>query len=304
LIYNKLVSKIVNVFDSSMRGDYGAYRLEKELHIPPRMHAFFMSLKKTIEEDMTDFLSPDYSKIVTEHDEENLGCGLPNFLSDPVFRTLFLAEFDEVIPGAVQVLLRDVRDFMQKVLFRFVEDVMAEFPRLLSTVRADVQAIVQRAHNEAACLLHAILESERSCALTLDESGYERLLMEMHHIAEGKQGSPATGIWLGDLIGIEKSKVQGISKMIKEQPRVFNMQTSLAAYSKLVCRQLYDRIAKLCKLIFETRLLEQMHESMRGKDIDFIRVNMQQDQKLVFERKQVENSIRRLESCLMTIEAL
>jgi hypothetical protein len=31
---------------------------------------------------------------------------------------------------------------------------------------------------------------------------------------------------------------------------------------------------------------------------------MQQDQKLVFERKQVENSIRRLESCLMTIEAL
>jgi len=240
-----------------------------------------------------------------EHDSENVGCGLPNFLSDPVFRTLFLVDFDNVVPGAVEILLHDVQGFMLKVLFTFLDDGMADFPRLVSCARADVQRIVQKIHKNTADVLHAILESERASVLTLDESGYERLLKEMQDVAgQGGPEQDTSEIWLFAAVGIKRAEVAQIGHVLRDNPRIFHMQTSLAAYSKLVYRQLYDRIAKLCKLTFQTYLRKEIYETLLSKDIDFIRTNMQQDPKLVRERQHLEASIKRLEACLVKIDAL
>ncbi len=144
LTYSKLVNKVMHVLDSTVRGEYLIYRGDKDMHIPPRMYEFFITFKETIEQDTQDFLSPGYTKVVEEQDAENHGIRLPNFLSDPVFRTLFSAEFERVAPRAVEDLLSNVRDYMLQVLSRFVTDGMVEFQRLAITVQGDVQRIVTR----------------------------------------------------------------------------------------------------------------------------------------------------------------
>ena len=310
LTYSKLVNKVMHVLDSTVRGEYLIYRGDKDMHIPPRMYEFFITFKETIEQDTQDFLSPGYTKVVEEQDAENHGIGLPNFLSDPVFRTLFSAEFERVVPRAVEYLLSNVRDYMLKVLSRFVTDGMVEFPRLAITVQGDVQRIVTEAHAAATKLLDAVLQSEINCVLTLDESGYERLLDEMREVAVKPLALPQeTSTWgLGSrfetLLGIKKAKIAAIKNVQTNSPRIFHMQISLAAYSTLLHRQILDRVAKLCKLFFEVQLQQQVRDSLSGKGIDFIQSHMLQDPKIAQERRHVENSIKRLETCLQALESL
>ena len=49
--------------------------------------------------------------------------------------------------------------------------------------------------------------------------------------------------------------------------------TTLSSSSKLVYGQLYDCIAKLCKLAFQTYLRKEIYETLLNKDIDFIGTN-------------------------------
>jgi len=306
LIYNKLINKFVTTVENCLRGEYGIYRQEKNLHIPPRMYEFLMAFRKTTEENYQDFLSPEYTTIIEERDAENQGVGLPNFLSDPVFRALFVAEFEKVMPRAVQQLLQDVRDYMLSVLTRFVGDSMVDFPRLVSSVQADVQRIVHSAHENARGLLDAVLESEIACVLTLDEPGYEKLLNEMREFAEDDNSikDQIKNMFHCSVFGIGSDQILAIRTTMKDKPRVFHMQTSLAAYSTMMRRQILDRVAKLSKLCFEVHLQAQVRESLMMKEIEFIRSHMLQDPKLALERKYIENSIRRLEACLSALETL
>ena len=72
-------------------------------------------------------------------------------------------------------LLQDVRDYMLKVLTRFVQEKLTDYPRLLSNVQGDLQQLVNERHETAAKLLDVVLESESSCILTMDEVTYSKL---------------------------------------------------------------------------------------------------------------------------------
>jgi hypothetical protein len=48
----------------------------------------------------------------------------------------------------------------------------------------------------------------------------------------------------------------------------------------------------------------QVRDSLSGKGIDFIQSHMLQDPKIAQERRHVENSIKRLETCLQALESL
>ena len=144
MVYTKLVDKLVNNLACSLRGDYGAYLHDNEMHIPPRMYAFFSAFMQTIEKETTDFLSPEITKVIEELDSESRGVVLPTLPSDPDFRPLFVAEFEKVVPRAVERLLLHVRDYMLKVLTRFVRDSMTDYPRLVSNVEGDLQRLCTR----------------------------------------------------------------------------------------------------------------------------------------------------------------
>lgn len=308
MVYAKLVDKLVDNLTCSLRGDYGAYLHEKEMHIPPRMYAFFSAFMQTIEKDTTDFLSPEITEIIEELDSETRGVVLPNFLSDPVFRTLFVAEFEKVVPKAVERLLHDVRDYMLKVLTRFVRESMADYPRLVSNVELDLLRLVQERHEAAEKFVDALLESESSCILTMDEVTYGKLVNAITDIV-GKDDAPEDMLfWFVDLFGTgstKANKIQSIRNVMTARPRIFNMQISLAAYSTLVHRQIVDRVTKNCKLLFEVKLPKHLREFLLNKgEMDFIRDVMQQDPKLVHERKHLDSSIERLKSCLATLAML
>jgi len=301
--YNKLVTKLATVLDNCVRGDYGAaYRNDKTTHIPPRMHEFFRAFIEVIEKDTQDFLDPAYTQVVEEQDAENRGCSLPNFLSDPLFCTLFLAEFDRVVPKALDKLVMAIKNYIVKVITKFIADSMNDFPRLVPAVTAQLHETVQEHHQQLDTLLRAILDSERSCVTTLDESGYEKMLEEINTIVD-KGRDPGVPLF-GGFVNIVPSQVLGIGRLRAEKPRIFRMQTSLAAYSKLMQRQLLVSVAKLCNLFFVSKVQAKLSESLLSQDMEFISANMTQDVKIIQERKGLQNSVVRLENCLKKLEAL
>ena len=295
IMYNKLVTKLATVLDNCVGGDYGAaYRNDKTTHIPPRMHEFFRAFIEVIEKDTQDFLDPAYTQVVEEQDAENRGCSLPNFLSDPLFRTLFLAEFDRV-PKALDKLVMAIKNCIVKVITKFIADSMNDFPRLVPAVTAQLHETVKEQHQQLDTLLRAIFDSKRSCVT-------EKMLEEMNTIVD-KGRDPRVPLF-GGFVNIVPSQVLGIGPLRAEKPRIFRMQTSLAAYCKLMQRQLLVSVAKLCNLFFVSKVQAKLSESLLSQDMEFISANMTQDVKIIQERKGLQNFVVRLENCLKKLEAL
>ncbi|CAD7937885.1 unnamed protein product [Amoebophrya sp. A25] len=300
------------LFEKNASGNYTYAVSESELHIPPRLHEFFLAFVSEVEEATPDFLSPDYSPIVEEQDKENRGCGLPNFLSDPVFRLLFNESFEATAPTAVWSLAEKVHEYMTRTVCRLVADVAGrDFPRLHQSLQSEVMELTEELLQTLRTHLEAVLDSERGCVLTLDEPGFQKLIDEMNLIvnASSSRESNYNG-WLQYLasFGIknmeDSTRQQQLRDLRTNKPRIFHMQVSLAAYTKLVQRQLFDRVAKLCQLFFVSRFQERFDETLTTKDLDFVIGNMQQDRRTVERRRQAETSLKRLKRCRETLDSL
>lgn len=306
VLYNRLVGEVREVLDRSVNGSY-TYHAEKELHIPPRLAEFFAQFKTDVEEKTPDFLSSEYTAVVEEQDSENRGCSLPNFLSDPVFRLLFLREFEAAVPPAVWALVARIREYISKVVCKFVADVMADFPRLVSGSQGEVRQLIRAQHDGARAHLGFVLDSQKSIG-TLDEVGYTKLLDEMNKVTQnfvdGHADATSVGRWTEYLLsfGIQSDKFAPLTQLRKDKPRIFNMQISLAAYTQLIQRQLLDHVTKLCYLFFVEQLRCALADTLYAKDTEFIRSVLQQDPKTVYLRKSLELSIERLTRSLETLD--
>lgn len=305
MMFNKLVRTVREVFDKSIVGNY-TYQTEKELHIPPRLTEFFGQFMEEVLQKTPDFLSDDFTKLVEKQDLESRGCSLPNFLSDPVFRLLFLKEFETAVPPAVWTLMNKVHEYISKVLNRFVADTMADFPRLVGSVQTEVRNVVQKQYDEARAHVGFLLRSQKVYMGTLDESGYVKLIDEMSQLTRGGLAEQTLQVCKASLasFGIVSDNLSELTALMRDKPRIFNMQISLAAYTKLVQRQLMDQVTKTCYLLFVEDLRLAFTDSLTCKGIDFVSPLMRQDRKVTDRRRLLESSLGRLKRSLETLEVI
>ncbi len=302
--YMKLTTDLTTAIEACVRGEYrGRICADKQRHITPRLFEFYREFESDVKKTTPDFLSKEYFQLVAEQDSENRGGCLPNFLSDPVFTTLFVQEFEKVMPVATAKLLTNIREYLLKVLKQFVSEVMAGFPRLETSIKSDVESIVEDAYEVTDNMLGFMFTSETAFTTTLDEANYEKIVDTMESIV--KTGKSATDAeWPGKTLGISVQQVLGLQTVHEQNPRAFKIQCSLAAYSGLVHHQLFDRVVKMSRFFIVTQMLEALKAELRAKDMDFITANTIQDPQVVMKRERLVKSIERLDKCRRTLDGV
>ena len=311
-----IIQGMVDDFRAILLGNYPAHwRKDKDIHVAPRMYERYTHFKEEVEGKTTDFLSQEMSEKVEDADSENKGTSLPNFLSTPVFRQIFLEELEEAFDEPLEDVVRACQELMEQVMGKLSEHHAKEFPKIVTFLLGETKDLVQQQAELGAEKCRDMM-SMQAHIFTQNEADYVDCVKKVEKQIEECEGDrnrfqEFLGTLFGStgqLAGASQNRKQKwekafeLAELQRTKPRVFQMQTSLQAYTDMVHNRLLDGIPQMLHMQLVDLLNQQLpmlferacKRAGPGGEQQLLEAYLQEDVGVRNARGQLEVSLRRL----------
>eukprot|EP01113_Clastostelium_recurvatum_P038279 TRINITY_DN5709_c0_g1_i1.p1 TRINITY_DN5709_c0_g1~~TRINITY_DN5709_c0_g1_i1.p1 ORF type:complete len:670 (-),score=121.19 TRINITY_DN5709_c0_g1_i1:8-2017(-) len=258
------VSDLTRLF----QGDNAPAKGNKQLHITTRLMELFSNFKKEVDRSTSEFLTDYYSRLVKDAMAENMGVGLPNFLSHPALQQLVTAEIHK-LRSPCEALINDATSFMT----RAVEDVGHRYfehtERLLPLVMAELSTCIEKTKSKIDKRISQTLEIEENSVFTLSPYYLDLTKRINASIALHKNPPASTSVATVSLnpaaVSISDVTVDLTSLVrapVADQPTV-EMQISVYAYWQVVYKRVVDQVALDIRHYFGCLVRRDMYDHLQ-----------------------------------------
>lgn len=176
LVCSKAAS-VVGRFEALSGSSACADERAPELRLGVRCRKLYDAFARDLEKAAPDFMSDDFHAAVLEKTEETRA-GLSIFLSEQLFRRLFLDAMAEPLRSLSETLVVESRCVVQDVLERLLRAAVPAHPGLRREMEDEMRAVLTEAEEKLGTIVKSQVESQ-ACSFFAQGSQTLRLLSEL-----------------------------------------------------------------------------------------------------------------------------
>eukprot|EP00942_MAST-04A_sp_MAST-4A-sp1_P006192 g6192.t1 len=320
----KIFMNIMRNIDYRLRNSIEARDIEdKNLNISARTREFALEFGEMIQEDLPNFLSEEYGKLLEPDIQETLGYSMSNFMSYPIFRRKIIQHF---FAGNVQSACANLIEEIYTLMLNCMENLLVKsdaqnwtklkvsISESFQTYMADQKAIVEN-HTDI------LIRSEESQTYTQNhyymdtirqikdeaQSLYKSECMNEAGVSK-RNSSQKVGISssIEKKLGLPEnffSKYNENSGKSNEKQSLMDLQMSIHCYAKVLMKRLFDTIPILVRHLLVLHPYNCILSTISYSD-DQLEILIAEAKEIQNKRLRCSRSIDRLTTSLKKLSGL